>query len=116
MASPPPRVWSLATSFSCSVSRKLALERGLVPGWVCAWVPVRMQCAPAQELSPAARPAGPGQKGPPAGPTRPAEDCLCFRATSSPVDVGCCFGRLPRWRKTLDYRSVLIVFALTCVC
>lgn len=40
MASPPPRVWSLATSFSCSVSPKLALERGLVPGWVCAWVPV----------------------------------------------------------------------------
>ena len=43
MASPPPRVWSLAASFSCSVSPKLALEQGLVLGWVCAWVPVRVQ-------------------------------------------------------------------------
>lgn len=52
--------------------------------------PRASECVPARELSPPCLASeGRDRNGPPAGPSEaPVSDCLCFWATSSPVDVG----------------------------
>ena len=116
MASPPPRVWSLATSFSCS-EPEAGSGAGASPG-VGVCVGARAHAVRAGSGAVSCCPAsGAGTEG---APCRAHAACRgglpVLPGRFSPVDVGCCFGRLPRWRKTLDYRNALIVFALTYVC
>lgn len=123
---PPPRVWSLAASFSCSTSPKLAcLEPGVSPGvGTCAWAPVRMQVRLlTQELPPPCLASERWDRnGPPAGPSKaPVSDCPYLITVLLGHFFPCrhrlvAFGQLPWWRRTLDYGNVLIPFAITYVC
>lgn len=106
---PPPRVWSLAASFSCSASPKLAcLEPGVSPGvggWVCArcgrpCMSMCMQvCLPTQALSPPCLASKRSDRnGPHAGPSKaPVSDypyliqCASGPLPAPPPSWACCF-------------------------
>lgn len=125
---PPPRVWSLAASFSCPAGLKLAcMEPGVSPGvcvCVCACAPMCKQVRlPTQELSP---PCLAGERwdrnGPPADQPQqgPMSDCpylsLCFWATF-PEDMGLLPSSVfPDGGEHWIVGNVLISFAITYVC
>lgn len=109
----PPRVWSLAASFSCSASLKLAcLEPGVSPGvGVCTWAPMcTLVCLPTQELSPPCLASEWWDRNVPLlAPARPlwVTALIIFAVLLGhffPCEWGLvAFGRLPWWRRTLDY-------------
>lgn len=112
MARLPPRVWSLAASFSCSASPRLAcLEQGLVLGWgVCVGAHVHASCVPTQEWSPPCLASERGDRNvPSSGPSKARWVAALtvftvFLGHFFPCRQGLvAFGRLPWWRRTLDY-------------
>lgn len=97
--SPPPRVWSLATSFSCSASPNLAcLEPGVSPGvcvcvCVCACSPMCMQAWSLTQDPPCLAAESGTRIVPLLGPARPLSDCpylLCFWAAFPPPQMWAC--------------------------
>lgn len=101
----------------CKPGAGLSGARGSPGVGVCAGAhaPTRMQvCLPTQELSLPCLASGRWDRNvPPAGPSEaPASDCPyhtdCGSGPSLPCRQGlAAFGRLPWWRRTLDYRKCL---------
>lgn len=125
--SPPPRVWSLATSFSCSASPNLAcLEPGVSPGvcvcvCVCACAPMCMQAWSLTQDPPCLAAESGTRIVPLLGPARPLSDCpylLCFWAAfPPPTDVGLSpSASFPDGGEHWIRGNVLLTFAVTCVC